>query len=296
MKESTAGNFLQLQITKSNLSLISDKFDDFVFSKQDGKNYVYISFDKKDLKQIMNGITEISYKEIVNKYAMASYMLDSRDFESIKKNKDLIDIYATKDTSSLFDVVIASGDIEYVKNIVELFDIDFSKIDETHMSPVITAIKIGDYEYYKKIVDMGWKSDIESIDGETPILVAYTLQKNEIFNELYASYTPSVTKKDGQGLIHFASIMGDKSILMNLLKEKNVDINQSNKVGQTPLFYAITGKHIDIIETLIKHGADVKHKSDKGINARELMKMTDKKLFKKLIKSTRNLQPVLHIK
>lgn len=287
MKESTGINFLKLEINKSALSNISDNFTDFIFQNKDGKKTVLISYDKKDLKQIVHNLPNITYKKISNPYSLCSYMLDYKDIEGVKKNKDLINIYDKTETSSLFDVVVATGDIKYVKEIIELFDIDLSKIDTKHLSPVITAIKKGDLEYYNAIKDLGFSVTEES-DGETPLLVSYTMGKLDIFNTLYGDYTPKPTEKNGEDLIHFASMLNDKKIVMNLIMEHKVDVNLQNKLGQTPLFYAIVSKNIEMVQTLIKHGANAKIKDNNGQSSRDLMRTVDKKLFKKLIKETRN--------
>eukprot|EP00795_Rhopilema_esculentum_P013394 gene13394-4257_t len=65
--------------------------------------------------------------------------------------------------------------------------------------------------------------------------------------------------EDGANLspLHVAAIMGNKSKMIQLLKEHKEDIDKGDKIGRTPLIYSILGDRCDCAEALIKSGADV---------------------------------------
>jgi len=43
-----------------------------------------------------------------------------------------------------------------------------------------------------------------------------------------------------------------------------VNINKENKYGETPLFYACNSGKIDLVEYLVKHGADINKRNKYG--------------------------------
>ncbi len=62
----------------------------------------------------------------------------------------------------------------------------------------------------------------------------------------------------GSSIIHDLVLYGDKEALILFLNnKKNIDINIKNISGITPLHYAIKDENIEIIDLLIKHGANV---------------------------------------
>lgn len=56
--------------------------------------------------------------------------------------------------------------------------------------------------------------------------------------------------------IHLAARMGHLCVLKYLLEEIECDVNSVNFFGHTPLFFAVCGSHLTIIQYLIEHNAD----------------------------------------
>jgi ankyrin repeat protein len=52
--------------------------------------------------------------------------------------------------------------------------------------------------------------------------------------------------------------------IVRLLIEHGADINVKNRVGHTPLYYAVKYKNINLIRELIEHGANVTERDDFG--------------------------------
>lgn len=54
--------------------------------------------------------------------------------------------------------------------------------------------------------------------------------------------------------LHHAAYAGQNQIV-NLLIKKGADVNEKSSTGKTPLFFAAFGGHLEVCETLINHGA-----------------------------------------
>ncbi len=66
--------------------------------------------------------------------------------------------------------------------------------------------------------------------------------------------------------IHIAAIRGDVTDLL-LLIGNSADVNCKGDEGMTPLHSAIMGNHFDVVEELLKNGADQYIKDDSGEDA-----------------------------
>lgn len=58
------------------------------------------------------------------------------------------------------------------------------------------------------------------------------------------------------GAIHAASFAGMDHVIDYFLKERDVDADQFNTSGFTPLYYAIRGRHTSTAQLLLNAGAD----------------------------------------
>lgn len=73
---------------------------------------------------------------------------------------------------------------------------------------------------------------------------------------------------DGNNLLHLAVMLDLKEVVLKLLNDK-FDVNSKNhRLGNTPLFYANSEEMVDI---LLKYGADAKIKNFNGMTALEFM-------------------------
>lgn len=67
---------------------------------------------------------------------------------------------------------------------------------------------------------------------------------------------PEVYFPDGQELKMATAIYEDKPRAIRSLIEEGIDLNHISKGGMTYLYYAMLNKNYDVMELLLKHGAD----------------------------------------
>lgn len=100
-------------------------------------------------------------------------------------------------------------------------------------------------------------------------------------------FTPSemeinINSRDASGdsLLHIASIRGIIEEVLVLI-EHGANVNEIGEMSYTPLHYAVNYKHMDVIQLLLKNGADVTIKNDFGKSACDTQNIEVKKLLEK---------------
>lgn len=76
-----------------------------------------------------------------------------------------------------------------------------------------------------------------------------------------------VTDSRGYSLLHVASAGGGGAPVLELLKEKGLDVMTVEKDGDSALFHAARANKADIVEWLVRAGVDVNRATDKGKTA-----------------------------
>lgn len=108
-----------------------------------------------------------------------------------------------------------------------------------------------------------WKDD----EGRDSIDQAFELVLPDLLSEWTSSISPlTLSERQSNGLpwLHRA-VDESQDSLVSFLYQKGLDINQVNENGDTPLFFA---RNAEILQTLLKLGADPYHRNESGADAR----------------------------
>lgn len=89
----------------------------------------------------------------------------------------------------------------------------------------------------------------------------------EWFKELINKKGFDVTDKNGFTPLMYC-IQNDRNQMIDYLLEKGCDVNKSNSIGNTALFYAVfkSKNKTEIIEKLLKNGADMNIVNKSGVS------------------------------
>lgn len=150
-------------------------------------------------------------------------------------------------------------------------------------SPLIFAAQNGDIDTVTHLLADGADMEYAAPPGMTALLVAMGARKLRVAELLLAKGGADVAAKDRNGntLLHNAAQLGDLEMAKALIA-KGADVNarttrpQGGRGGgggggrggppaeQTPLMLAARGNHVDVMQSLIKAGADPKLKAQDG--------------------------------
>ncbi|WP_250490014.1 ankyrin repeat domain-containing protein [Caballeronia sp. INML2] len=127
---------------------------------------------------------------------------------------------------------------------------------------LIKAVKFDDVSAVKKQLAQG--ADPNTVDNTgTPIIVIAAREKSDKVGQLLADNPKTDLEKldpAGENAMMLAALNGDATFV-NLLIAKDAEVN---KKGWTPLHYAATNGHDDIVKILVDHSAYIDAGSPNG--------------------------------
>lgn len=154
--------------------------------------------------------------------------------ESIKGDESSAEVFSIASTEALLHYAVGGGDVEFEKpEIIRLY--------ENKGIAALTELKINTAELY----DIQQSLNYSLLNEYPDELIIGLIELNTELN--YGNESPL-----------FYAIKNTK--YLNLLLKKGADINYQNSFGKTPIFYAIQGNDIDMVEFLISKGANINHK------------------------------------
>ncbi|WP_339043795.1 ankyrin repeat domain-containing protein [Cardinium endosymbiont of Tipula unca] len=149
-----------------------------------------------------------------------------------------------------------------VKELLQVEGINVNIRDINGCTPIYLAAVIGHTEMVKILLEKAIGINVNQEDryGNTPLNSAVANNHIEIVKLLLK--VPGINKKadsNGKTLLHSAVMEGHIEIVKILLKIRDIDINQQDKYGCTPLDLAYTKKEIneDMVILLEQHDANI---------------------------------------
>ena len=140
--------------------------------------------------------------------------------------------------------------------------VDVNEENSNGLTPLHYAASAGHNDIVELLIERG--ANVNATDsgkGGTPLDYAHWGDQEEVIETLNAHNAQREHEKGGKGigqssLIHDAALDGDIDEVQRQL-DAGVDPNLKSSKGATPLFYAVYGGHLEIVELLITRGADV---------------------------------------
>ena len=130
------------------------------------------------------------------------------------------------------------------------------------------AAKSGALEQIQHLVVKGADVNARTIRGETPLMVAAIAGNGEIVNYLLQRGADiNAQSTSGLTALHAAAYTGETEIVLLLVTRGAAVNDSSNRFGTTPLILATEENHIETVDSLLEHGADINAVEVNGFNA-----------------------------
>ncbi|XP_065056039.1 ankyrin repeat and SAM domain-containing protein 3-like isoform X2 [Rhopilema esculentum] len=131
--------------------------------------------------------------------------------------------------------------------------------DEEVPLDLYTACLIGDFITVRQLIQSGAELDRKNKNGGwTPLMYAAYVGRDTIVNLLLEAGADVKigTPKTGTTALMLASACGNESIAYFLLQQ-GACVNKRDRKGQTALFHAVEGGHINVVKLLLDCEADI---------------------------------------
>ena len=137
-------------------------------------------------------------------------------------------------------------------------------------SGLTAAIKSDNTQRAKLIIESGANVNSSVGNLQSPLRTALLKENNEIFQLLLEKNAdPNACSADGMSVVHLAAEKADLFWLKTAVRYGG-NVNQINygspdRVGSTPIFYAISAENALAVSLLINSGADLNHTTANGV-------------------------------
>jgi len=152
----------------------------------------------------------------------------------------------------------ALSDIESIEILIENDPELTHKLDESGMTPLITAVFWGKLNSARKLINLGADVNERGENQDTPLIWA-CIKGNKPMARLLIQQGADVNAKNSKGMtcMHFVVEHEDRG-LVDLLLKNGARINAKDNDGVTPLFMVVAlRKDEDFMMYLIDRGADI---------------------------------------
>jgi len=155
----------------------------------------------------------------------------------------------------------ARGGSKNIKRIEELLQIvDVSQYKRYTQLPLFGAVRSGDVEVVKKLLDAGAKIDMLNKDGESVLHWAISFKNLDMFEFLFhngASVHINTRRKNSQQTPLMWSLENKQRLISEFLIENGAEWKETPKGAKPAFFIAIQRKDFKTFEFMLENGADV---------------------------------------
>ena len=162
-----------------------------------------------------------------------------------------------------------NNDAKKIKELLDKKTVNINARNEDGKTPVCLAVARGKNEALKELLRYNSDVNLPDNDGWTPLKKAANYNRIESARLLLvAGAKPNQADKEGYTPLLNAY---QNLEMTRLLLEAGADANHSAPDGRTALYMALGDSKIDVVELLVKHGAqDSSRCISNGFNARDL--------------------------
>lgn len=201
----------------------------------------------------------------------------SGNLELIDRLKDKSNLYAETTSGRLaIHIAASNGHVGAVEKYIVLgIPVDISCRDLNApagssavkpITPLVLAVVSGSKSLVTLLLQKGAEISVLTCYNQSLLHIAAQSGHRDIFDLLKEKLDPYVEDVDKRTPLMSAAINGHKQIIEFYLQAENpeIAINKEDKLGWTPLLWALDGKEEDIALTLIQAGASATHVAHKN--------------------------------
>ncbi len=146
---------------------------------------------------------------------------------------------------------------------------DVNKISNGVYAPLIAAIGFGHTDLAKMYIEKGANVNVNTeTTAYSPLMTAISTNNEELVKMLKAAGATGTEQELAKAELFGAILENDVEKVKSLLDDNKVNVEAIEWIGEdSPLRMAATKGHAELVQLLIKHGADVNAKSATGITA-----------------------------
>lgn len=223
--------------------------------------------------------------EIVNKISTAcKYILSLPNYKNIERPERHIQILTLVDPCGYSPIhyAIASHNEFLFNLLIDIFrsfpsPLNYFNVpDRVGNTPLHWAVMRMNYQAAIILVQCGADVSLMNNSGKTALhIVVSHSSKGDTQSNLSAHHKMTKflitvgAKVDSSDInnvtpLHVAAELGDVFIVETLLVDGGAFVNIIDNVGETPLFYALRNKHIEVVKKLVENKANLFAKNDEG--------------------------------